>query len=272
MRFGCVTSEIARIARLAALGYDYVELRGRALAPLGDEQGFASVLDRLRDAPLRVECLSGFIPPFVDLPVVGPAVDRVRLRRYTETMLDRAARVGASVVVFGSGAARTAPDGFSVARALDQLREYLALAGDLAAPRGLVFALEYLNRDESTLVNTPSEAAAIVRCVGRASLGVTVDHYHSLAADQPIDLIESANGLIRHVHASGPDRRPPADGAADQTELLAALRRLGYDGRVSIECRFTDFEREAEVALDHLRRVWRSLDLPDGPPGTGPGR
>lgn len=262
MRLGCVTSEIARIAPLAALGYDYVELRGRALAPMGDDLAFGAVLERLRDAPLKAESLSDFIPPFVGLRVVGPAVDRARLRRYTEMMLDRAARVGASTVVFGAGAARTMPDGFSRARALDQLREYLALAADLAGARSLVFALEHLNRDEANLVNSPAEAAEIVRSIGRPSLGVTIDHYHLLAADEPVALVAGAVGLIRHVHASGPDRQPPADGVADQTELLAALNRLGYDGRVSVESRFTDFEREAAVARQHLAAAWLAVSAP----------
>lgn len=259
MRFGCVTSEIARIARLAALGYDYVELRGRALAPMGDEIAFASVVERLRDAPLRVESLSDFVPPFVGLNVVGPAVDRARARRYTEMMLDRAARVGVSTIVFGAGAARNVPAGFSRSRATEQLREYLGVAADLAAARGLVFTLEHLNADESNLVNTPAEAATIARSIGRPSLAVAIDHYHLLTADLPVARIVEAAGAIRHVHASGPDRLPPADGAADQTDLLAALRGLGYDGRVSVECRFSDFEREAAAAQRHLLATWTAV-------------
>jgi sugar phosphate isomerase/epimerase len=256
MRFGCITTEIGRIERLAATGFDYVELRARALAPVSDEVAFLSILERLRDAPLRVEALCGFIPPFVNLKVVGPSADRSKLKRYTETMLDRAARLGASVIVFGSGAARAIPEGFSRGRAQEQFRDYLALAVDLATPRNLTIALEVLNHDETNLVTTPAEAVALVKSVGRPRLRIAVDHYHLLSEDQPISEVIALGQLVGHVHASGPDRLPPAPGAADQYDLMAALQALGYDARISVESRFTDFDHEASVALAHLRSAW----------------
>jgi sugar phosphate isomerase/epimerase len=255
MRFGCVTSEIGRIQTLGDMGYDYVELRCRALAPLDDDLTFAGVRDRILQATVQVEALSGFIPPYVGLKVVGPDVDRARLRRYTETMLDRGAQVRARVVVFGSGAARTAPDGYPRPRALDQLRDYLTLAADLAAPRGITIALEPLTPGETNLVNDIAEALEVVRSVGRPALRPMIDYYYVLTDGRPLAPVEAAGRLLAHVHTSDADRRTPA-GAANQVDLLAALRRAVYDGRLSVEARFEDFERDAPAALAYLRSVW----------------
>lgn len=257
MRFGCVTAEIGRISALAELGYDYAELSFRTLAPLEGDLAFAAVRDRVLSAGLPVEALSGFIPPFVGLKVVGPDVDRQQLRRYTETMLGRAAQIGAKVAVFGSGASRAVPDGFPRRKAIDQLRDFLAMAADLAAPRQLTIALEVLNREETNLVNTHDEALMLVREVNRPSLRTMADYYHILSDGRPLGAIQSAAGLLAHAHTSDEGRRPPGSAGTDQGAFLRALREAGYDGRLSIECRFQDFAREAPAGLEHLRNAWR---------------
>ncbi len=259
MRFGCTTKEIGRIRPLAEMGYDYVELGFRVLAPLEDDSTFADIRERILDAPIRPEALSGFIPPYVGLKVVGPEVDRAKLRRYLETMLGRAAQVGAKVAVFGSGASRAVPEGFPRARALDQLRDFLALGADVAAARGITLVLEVLNREETNLVNTMDEALALIRSLNRPALRAMVDYYHVLADGQPLDQIRQAGVLLAHAHTADAGRQPPGTAGTDQHAFLAALHAAGYDGRLSVECRFEDFDREAPAALAYLKDAWRSV-------------
>lgn len=259
MRFGCLTSEIARIGTLADMGFDYVELGFRALAPLDDEVTFLAARDRILDAPLRPEALSGFIPPFVGLAVVGPSVDRAALRRYSETMLNRAAQVGAKIVTIGSGRSRTIPEGFPPQRARDQFRDFLALVADLAIPRGLAVGLEALNREETNLINTVAQAHAMVREVNRPGLRLTVDYYHLFSDGESLAGFQSVRGLVAHIHTADAGRRPPGTEGTDQLALLRALHSIGYDDRLSMECRFTDFDREAPAALAHLRGLWAQV-------------
>ena len=256
MRFGCFTTEVGRIGALADMGFDYVELGFRALAPLEDELTFASTRDRILAAPLRAEALSGFIPPFVGLAVVGPSVDRAGLRRYAEMMIARAAQVGAQVVGIGIGRSRMIPEGFPPQRAHDQFRDFLGLVTDLAAPRGITVGLEPLNREETNLINTVPESLAMLREVSRPSLRLTVDYYHLLLAGGSAADLEAAHGLVAHVHTADANRRPPGTEGADQLGLLQALRAIGYDDRLSMECRFTSFDQEAPVALEYLRGLW----------------
>jgi len=267
MKFGCVTHEIGRIGLLADMGFDYVELGLRALAPLQDEETFGPIRDRILEAPLPCEALSGFIPPYAGLKVVGPEADRQSLRRYVEAMIGRAAQIGSRVIVFGSGQARAVPDGFPYPRALDQLRDFLAMTADLAAPLGLTIAIEVLNLGETNLINSMSEAIGLVRSVNRPSLRNTIDYYHVLTDMQPLDQIAQAGSLLVHAHTSDVDRRPPGTGVGDQRAFLAALRAAGYDARLSIECRFQDFEREAPVALGLLRSLWADVGKPNATGG-----
>lgn len=259
MRFGCTTSEVGRIWPLAEIGYDYVELSARTLAPLDDEHTFASIRERILAAPIRPEALCGFIPPYVGLRVVGPEVDRARLRGYVETVLGRASQIGTKVAVFGSGSSRMVPDGYPRAKALDQLRDFLATSAEMAAALGITLAIEVLNRGETNLVNTMDEALALVRDLGRPNLRTMVDYYHVLTDGQSLQQVQQAGSLLVHAHTSDAGRQPPGTGGSDQAAFLSALRSAGYDGRLSIECRFQDFPREASAALAHLKDVWRSV-------------
>lgn len=256
MRFGCVTAEVGRLASLAEMGFDYAELSGRALASMRDDDVFDEIRDRILAAPIAVEAISGFIPPYTGLTVVGPRVDRAAGRKFAERMLIRAAQVGVKTIAFGSAAARNVPDGFSVSRALAQLRDYTSMVCDLAEPRGMVLALEVLCRSETNLINTVPQAIELVHAVNRPGLRVLIDYYNLLCEESPLSDVAAARGLLAHVHTSDDDRDPPGSGSADQTGFLAALRGIGYDERLTIECHWEDFEKEAPKALDFLRREW----------------
>jgi sugar phosphate isomerase/epimerase len=259
MRFGCFTTEVGRIGAMADMGFDYVELGFRALVPLEDEESFAATRERILAAPLRAEALSGFFPPFVGLQVVGPEVDRAKVRRYTETMLTRAAQVGGRVIGIGGGRARSIPEGYPINRAREQFRDFLGTVGDLAATRGLTIALEPLNREETNLINTIPEALDLLRELNRPSLRVMVDYYHLFSDGDLIDDLVQAQGMLAHAHTSDAGRRPPGTEGTDQLALLRVLRAIGYEERLTIESRYQDFDREAPVALEYLRNLWAQV-------------
>jgi sugar phosphate isomerase/epimerase len=174
-------------------------------------------------------------------------------------MLTRAVQVGGKVVTVGGGRSRTYPEGFSPRKARDQLRDFLSLVSDLAASRGLDVGLEPLNREETNLINNIPEALELLREVSRPALKLTADYYHLFTDGEPLADLELAVGLIAHVHTADAGRRPPGTAGADQLALLRALSALGYDGRLSMECRFTDFDREASAALGYLRGLWSRI-------------
>lgn len=56
--------------------------------------------------------------------------------------------LGASVIVFGSGKARNAPEGYPAQRTWDHLVAFARSLDPLAADNGITIAMEHLNRGE----------------------------------------------------------------------------------------------------------------------------
>jgi sugar phosphate isomerase/epimerase len=188
-----------------------------------------------------------------DVKVVGDDVDTDAVSGYLAEASRRAKLLGLEILVFGSGAARRAPAGFPPGRARRQFGEALRLAAGYAAPEAVV-AAEHLRTAETNVVNSLADAAAVVRDIDADGLGLTVDSYHLNEEHEDVGVVGAVASLVRHVHVAGPGRRPPAPG--DETylmPLLSALADIGYTGRCSIECRWTDLASEAPRAVDTVR-------------------
>ena len=136
MRFG-VCAPLEKIDKLAAVGYDYIELGVRnALIPEASDAEFQEIQERVAQATLKPEAYSGFLPG--NLRVVGDAVDFSRLSRYVETACRRAKGIGGEIIVYGSSGSRNLEEGYSEERALDQIAEFLDMAADHAEANDII--------------------------------------------------------------------------------------------------------------------------------------
>lgn len=256
MIFGvCGGPEIGRIAKEA--GYDYFEWSvGGLLRPREPEDAFMDALAQARAVGLPCPAVNVFLP--AELKITGPQVDNTALGEYIRAALSRAERAGVEVIVFGSGGARRIPDGFDPARARQQVCEFCRMAGPVAQQHGVILAVEPLNRAETNLINDAGEGAALVREVDHPSIRLLVDGYHWAVERDPVENITTNRGLIAHAHVATLDgRRPPAPGSDDDrcVAFFAALRKCGYDGRVSIEGRIENPAEELPRALAVMKQV-----------------
>jgi len=190
-------------------GADYLEANVQAvLAPM----------DAARRPPdpaaltLPIAAYNCFLPG--DLRVTGPDADRARLATYAERACRRARSSGASIIVFGSGAARKVPDGWPRARAEEQFVEAMRLAGRAAAAAGITIAMEPLCRAETNILNSISEGLALLdraRAPGFAraepryagakpGLAILCDLYHLAAEQEPLADLDAAAGLLVVCH------------------------------------------------------------------------
>jgi sugar phosphate isomerase/epimerase len=159
MRLGCCISGEDQLAPIEGSA-DYCELPvARAL--MESDEGFERLAERLGASPVPALACNVFLP--ATLKVVGPAVDSAVIAGYVETALARMERLGAGVLVVGSGAARTVPDGFDRDRALEQFGGFLRDVAVRAADRGVTVVLEPLRPAETNLMNTVAESAAFLR-------------------------------------------------------------------------------------------------------------
>lgn len=254
MEIGCCVAPEQALA-LAAAGGDFAELSiVRAVMGGGDDAAgaaFAHAQEALGAAGLPVRAYNVLLPP--DLPLVGPAAGRQELDTYLRTAFGRARQLGGRVVVCGSGRSRAIPAGVRRSAGLDQLAGALAHIATVAAEYDLVVALEPLRAAESNVFNTLGESAAFLRERGLSAVRLLADLYHMMEEREPLSALDGCADLLVHVHVADTDRRPPGQGGYPLAEFFRRLRRNGYTGACSIECRWADFAAEIGPSLAYVR-------------------
>jgi sugar phosphate isomerase/epimerase len=261
MRLGCCITGEDQLAPIEGSA-DYCELPvARALMEADD--GFERLASRLGASPVPALACNVFLP--ATLKVVGPDVDAGALSSYVATALERMERLGAGVLVVGSGAARTVPEGFDRERAHEQFAGFLGDVAVRAADHGVTVVLEPLRPAETNLLNTVAESAAFLRERDTGPARLLADLYHMREQAEPMDVLGDTADLLAHVHVAGVGRGGPAPDAEDLEPFLRALHDAGYAGDCSIECNWRDFAAEAPAALAYTRTVaGRAFSLPPG--------
>lgn len=253
MKFGCCcTIEQAGLAHAA--GFDFIECPLVSLQAEQDETLFAPIQERYTSALLPTPAFNIFLPG--DLKVVGPTVDQGRVHHYVQTALQRARALGARLIVFGSGRARQVPDDFPRATAWAQLIEFLTFTGAVAQQQGITIAIEPLNRRESNILNSVAEAVDLAQQVNHPAVQVLADFYHMDEEAEPLSEIARHHTWLAHIHVADTERRAPGTGHYPYTTFVDQLRQAGYQGLISVECRWEDFATEAGPAVQFLRRTF----------------
>jgi sugar phosphate isomerase/epimerase len=140
------------------------------------------------------------------------------------------------------------------------LLEFLHLAAGHAKENNIHVIIEPLSRPESSTLTTFAEVVAFADRVSHPEIGVLVDFYHLEVEREPFDHIPPVGSRLLHVHVADTGRLRPGSGSYDYPGFYRALRRAGYDARISIECNWRDFPREIVPAMRFVRRSWdRSL-------------
>ena len=253
MQFGCCGSlERGDIAHKA--GFDYLEAGLVSLVPDEDDAAFAPILAEYQAAPLPVQAFNLFLSR--SLKIVGPEVDERRMKIYIERAIERAEKIGATIAVFGSGGSRSIPEDFPRAEAIDQIDYFLRCVADVADDSAVTIAIEPLNRRESNIINSVAEGTEFAKRVNRPSIRVLADFYHMDEEDEPLSHLVECKDWLAHIHVADTNRKAPGTGEYPYPEFVRLLHEVGYDGMVSVECRWDDFESEAKPAADYLRSVF----------------
>jgi sugar phosphate isomerase/epimerase len=162
-------------------------------------------------------------------------------------------------MVFGSPKQRSAVDDASPYDAVRILTEELAAAAPHAGSRGVKILLEPLSPDQTNVVTTLAEAAAIVKEIGSPSIQTMFDVHNAARETRPHSrLLREFAPVIHHVHVNERDGCEPGTGTYDFGELLSTLAEVNYSGWVSLEV--FDFSRgPVEIARDALHYLVAAL-------------
>lgn len=239
---------------LEAGGCTYVEESVRGfLIPEEPDEKFQAKLLELKSSRLPVRACNGFLPG--QLKTVGPEAKHAEILVYAEKAFQRAASAGIETIVWGSGESRKIPDGFSRATAEEQFSDLAGKVASLAGRYGVVIALEPLNSGETNFINSLKEGTAVVEAVGHPSFKLLADIYHMLREGETPDAIETYGRHLRHCHIAEKDQRtPPGTAGDDFRPFLRALKKIGYRGGISIECRWESLEKQLPAAVDFLKK------------------
>jgi sugar phosphate isomerase/epimerase len=194
-----------------------------------------------------------------DMKLTGPSVDRDALSRYMQFVIRRAHAIGCHTLVFGSGAARRAPDGFDPRQAETQIVEFLKSVAPLANQFQVTLVVEPLNRDECNVINRVSHAMRVIERVAHPNVRLLFDSYHAWVEDDSLDALEDVMPYLRHVHlADEQGRVPPGEsGECDYRPLFTVLKRHGYRGLLSVESPGFDIVKAGDRVLDFLNEQMR---------------
>lgn len=139
-----------------------------------------------------------------------------------------------------------------VHRSVDSVKEIMKEAEAL----GITFAVEVVNRYESSIVNTAEEAIAYLDMVDSPNCKVLLDTYHmNIEEDSFADAIKLVGNRLGHFHVGESNRRPPnLNGKMPWDEITNALKDIGYQGAVVME---PFIKMGGEVGRDI--KVWRDI-------------
>jgi D-psicose/D-tagatose/L-ribulose 3-epimerase len=248
---GHVTQEhFPLLTTLKKTGFDGVEI------PIleGDTDHFKMVRKELDNAGLACTTVALVTeeanPISPDAAVRQAAVERLKRNIEWTAVLGGQVMAGpfhSPLAVFTG----TGPTEDEKKRAADVLRQ----AADEAQKAKVMLAIEYLNRFECYFLTTAADARALVKRVNHPHFRMMYDTFHANIEEKHVaDVIAAVADSFVHVHISENDRGTPGTGHVHWDETFRALRKVGYDGWLTIE----SFGRFLP-ALAAATRVWRDL-------------
>jgi sugar phosphate isomerase/epimerase len=248
-------AKLNEIETAKSIGFDYVELRTSEIAALSAEE-FEKLAEKLKRLELPSPVMYLFIPGSIKL--TGPNIDKRRQMEYVTRALDRVSRLGARVITFGSGAARQVPEGFSKREAFNQLVEFCKRLGPEARARKLTIAIEPQRRQECNIINSVAEALDLVSAVSDPAIQLMVDFYHLSEEKEDATVILRARLHIRHLHIANPVGRvvPLNRSEYDYGPFFENLKRIGYEGRISVETGGQELTQTAAQSITFLRSAF----------------
>ncbi len=245
---------LARVAAYARdLGYEGLELAPYTLAPrvtdlTADDR--REIRAAVEGAGLRVAGLHWLLARTEGLALSDPQAEvRERTVRYLLEEIDLCAELGGDVLVLGSPDQRNPSSGVAYEDAWGWMVESMRRCGERAAERGVLFLIEALPPPGCRFITTVEEAAALVRQVDLPGFRMMVDVRAMTIDGRPVpEQIATVAPLVRHVHVNDPNMRGPGMGEVAIAPILAALRRVGYGGWVSVEAFDTAYPVEGIAA------------------------
>jgi len=227
----------------AKLGYDGLEVAPYTLSDEPQKLGaaqLAAARAAASDAGIAITGLHWLLLKPAGLSISSKD-DGIR-KKTVDVMLalvDQCAELGGRYLVHGSPQQRRIDSGDTRAAALARAQECFAAVAERAQKAGVTYCIEPLGDDQTPLVNTLEEAAAMVKAIGSRNLRTMLDCSSAGRMETaPLPALVDRwlpEGMIAHVQVNDRNRRGPGQGEQRFAPLLRALVRHGYAGDIAVE-------------------------------------
>ena len=254
----------------AKLGYDGLEIAPYTLSEephrLGSAQ-IAAARSAAGDAGIAITGLHWLLlrPAGLSISTRDDAVRR-RTMDMMLTLVDQCAELGGRYLVHGSPHQRRIEPGESKADALARARECFAAVAERAEKAGVLYCIEPLSADQTPLINTLQEAAALVESIGSRAVRSMLDCSAAGRMETaPLAALVDRwlpSGMIAHVQVNDRNRRGPGQGEQRFAPLFGALVRHGYAGDIAVEPfdYVPDGPGAAARAIGYLKGILEALE------------
>ncbi|HKQ96046.1 MAG TPA: sugar phosphate isomerase/epimerase [Aestuariivirgaceae bacterium] len=239
------------LRKIKAAGYDGVEVPVFGGTP-ADYQALGGMLDEIGLERTAVSV----IPNAERNPLAGDKATRAAAVQYLKWIADCCDALDARIVC---GPLHSTLGRFSGSGPTKEERKRAVAVhravGDHYALRNVRVALEAVNRFECYFLTCMDELADYLDEVDHPHITGMYDTFHSnIEEHDQITAIGRARRHISHVHISENNRGTPGKGHIEWPRVFAALRKIRYDGWLTIEA----FGR-ALPELAAATRVWRDF-------------
>lgn len=252
---GHVTEEnFAVIEKLKAAGYDGVEI---PIFDVSSPDHFKHIGQVLKDNGLEATAVT-VLPDEAHNAISADSANRQGAIDHLKRVIDCAHNAGVQTLCGPYYQVLGQFSGLYPSEAeLDGAAGVHRAIAPVAEAAGVKCAIEALNRFEAHLLNTMEQAAAYVKRVDHPNFGTMYDTFHAnIEEKNPFTAIDTvfASGKLNHVHISENDRGTPGRGHINITEQIQHLKKIGYDGWMTIEA-----FGGALPDLAAATRVWRDF-------------
>ena len=243
----------ANLAKIAALGYDGVELAIRD-PKLVDIDSLETAVKKHNLLVPAIGTGQAWGEEGLSFTDPDPAIRRAAIERI-KSHVPVATRFNA-IIIIGLIRGIVKP-GVNLDQALTWLTEALQECSQAAHPYGIRLALEPINRYETTLINNVEQGMDLIERVGADNFGLLLDTFHMNIEEPSLEAsIRKCGKRIFHFHLADSNRWYPGAGHINFHSVLTALKETGYQGFISGEfLPKPDVDTAARENITYLRLI-----------------
>ena len=135
--------------------------------------------------------------------------------------------------------------------------EVLQRVAEVAARSNITLGLEVVNRYESNVLNTASQAVEMCKRIGAPNVKVHLDVYHMNIEESDIgQAILETGDYLGYFHTGDSHRGYMGSGSIDLAGVFRAVVKSGYAGPITFE---SFSSRVVGQPLEGILGIWRNL-------------